>query len=70
MTDPNAELIVFEIQGWFGDIEWSEGLWESKEEAESVCNQLWADRRSEHAPEFVQGLCKFAVEERKVHRAN
>lgn len=57
---------VYEVQGWFGDIEWSEGLWLSKEEAERVQQELWKERKSKNAPENVQGLCKFAVEEREV----
>lgn len=57
---------VYEVQGWFGDHEWSEGLYASEDAAQTECNRLWAERRSEHAPDWCQGLCKFCVEEREV----
>ena len=58
---------VFIIEGWFGDVEWIEAVYNSQEDAESRCDELWIERKSENAPEeFVQGLCKFAVVEHRV----
>jgi hypothetical protein len=59
-------VTVYEVQGWFGDHEWSEGLWASKETAEKVCEQLWSERKSAYAAPEFNGLCKFSVEEREV----
>lgn len=61
---------VFIIEGWFGDIEWTEGVYSDKEKAYAVCNSLWAERRSDVLPRnhFAQGFCKFAVVEHEVIR--
>lgn len=59
-------IAVYEVVGWFGDQEWSEGLWADREEAESACAQLWAGRASEKGPDYARGLHKFGVEERLI----
>ena len=57
--------IVYSLEGWFGDVEWREGVYVSEQEAEAEANRLRETRRTPSLPEghFVQGLCKFAVEE-------
>jgi hypothetical protein len=61
-----APRYVYEVQGWFGDQEWSEGLWMDKREAEKVCTRLQETRDSDFGPDYARGLHKFAVEEREV----
>lgn len=59
---------VYLIEGWFGDIEWVEAIYALKEDAEAKCSELRQTRRSEksHVPDWVQGVCKFTVEEWEV----
>ena len=57
---------VYLITGWFGDHEWVEEIHATKAGAEGKCEALWVRRRSHKAPEYAQGVCKFAVEEREV----
>lgn len=55
-------LVVYVLEGWFGDAEWREGIYESQADADAECARLWETQRSAHAPDWVQGYCKFAVE--------
>lgn len=57
---------VYEVQGWMGDQEWTEGLYANRADAEKRAGELWETRTSEHAPEWTAGFCKFAVEAREV----
>ncbi len=54
-------LVVFVLEGWFGDHEWLEGIYAYEEDARREHDRLWRTRRSERAPEWCQGLCKFSV---------
>jgi hypothetical protein len=53
---------VYVLEGWFGDHEWIEGIYADSGKAEERCTDLWNSRSSDRAPEWCQGLCKFAVE--------
>lgn len=61
-------MIVYLLEGWMGDIEWLEGVYESEEDAQAACTELWKTRRSTNprVPEWAQGVCKFAVEPQEV----
>lgn len=54
---------VYLVVGWFGDVEWVEAVYATDEAAEAACRAAWQERRSAHAPDWCQGLCKFGVEE-------
>lgn len=56
---------VWIVEGWFGDIEWIEGVYEFEDNAKAECERLWETRRSDHpsVPDWCQGLCKFDVSE-------
>lgn len=58
---------VYVITGWFGDREWIEpDFYANEEAAQARCFQLWAERSSEHGPDYARGLHKFSVEEYEV----
>lgn len=54
---------VYILQGWFGDVEWVEGVYTSKKRAKAECARLWETRRTGYWPEddYRQGVCKFDV---------
>jgi hypothetical protein len=55
---------IYLISGWFGDRDWIEEVHANKENADARCNELWTTRRSNRPiPQYIQGVCKFAVEE-------
>lgn len=56
---------VYVLQGWFGDVEWIEGIYSDETEAEDRCDALWVERTSSVLPadHYAQKLCKFAVAE-------
>jgi len=55
-------MTVFVVVGWFGDQEWIEGIYTTKESAETVCDKMWEHRESEIGPPESRGVHKFAVE--------
>ena len=58
---------VYLLQGWFGDIEWLEGVYASQEKAEAEATRLRKTRTTEKpVPDWVQGLCKFGIDEMEV----
>ena len=56
-------MIVWIIEGWFGDQEWIEAVYATEESANRRVEELWKTRRSElYAPDhYLQGVCKFAA---------
>ena len=56
-------MSVYVVEGWFGDQEWIEEIHATKAGAEGRVDVLWETRRSAKAPEYAQGVCKFAVHE-------
>lgn len=59
-------MTVHAVIGWFGDLEWIEAIYARAEDAEQACEQMWKERRSTHVPDYVQGVCKFAVQDYEV----
>jgi hypothetical protein len=60
---------VYVIEGWFGDQEWIEAVYATKEAADAKTAELWKTRESEHPGkpvEHARGLHKFAVVTHKV----
>ena len=58
-------MIVYEVCGYFGDHEWSEGLFADSEDAHALHDELWKTRKGK-GPDYASGLHKFFVETREV----
>lgn len=61
-------MTVYALVGWFGDVNWTEAIYATEEIAVQACEEAWKTQRSKHpsVPDYVQGLCKFGVEEYEV----
>lgn len=62
--------IVYVVEGWFGDDEWTERIFENQVDADAYCAELWINREARDGQRHICSdyqLCKFAVLEREVY---